>query len=388
LTAFHVRLPLRRVVRHASHARNASDNLIIRCQLADGTTGWGEGVPRDYVTGESVQSAMALLRESKVPNQIGSFDDFRNAVASAEQLRLAPVPGDDRGIRGNAARCAVEIAILDAFARHFHEPLSAVTRVLCEDLWQSRDSVRYSGVITSSDGIKLRLVAWAYRLFGFQQIKVKVGIPGQLDSKRLSAIRKHVGTGVQIRVDANAAWRSSESVDRIAELENSAIDCVEQPIPHADISALPGIRKRVSTPIMLDESLCGMEDARKAVQEGLCDRFNLRLSKCGGFIPTLRLAQFAQRNGIAFQLGCQVGESAILSAAGRHFATSVAKLTAVEGSYDRHLVREALGDRDLTFGRGGLAPALLGPGLGVGIDRAALGRVTVAQEQLFGRSSD
>ena len=130
LTAFHVRLPLRRVVRHASHARNASDNLIIRCQLADGTTGWGEGVPRDYVTGESVQSALALLRESNVPSQIGSFDDFRDAVASAEQLRLAPVPGDDRGIRGNAARCAVEIAILDAFARHFYEPLSSVTRIL------------------------------------------------------------------------------------------------------------------------------------------------------------------------------------------------------------------------------------------------------------------
>ena len=81
----------------------------------------------------------------------------------------------------------------------------------------------------------------------------------------------------------------------------------------------------------------------RAVARGECDLFNLRLSKCGGFIPTLRLAQFAKAHGLACQLGCQVGETAVLSAAGRHFAASVGGLRFLEGSYDRHLVREALG---------------------------------------------
>src|SRR5947209_601420 len=59
-------------------------------------------------------------------------------------------------------------------------------------------------------------------------------------------------------------------------------------------------------------------------------------------LPALRLAQFAKQQGIGYQLGCQVGETAILSAAGRHFAGSVADLKHAEGSYDRHLVRESL----------------------------------------------
>src|SRR5438045_7768492 len=105
-------------------------------------------------------------------------------------------------------------------------------------------------------------------------------------------------------------------------------------------------------PIMLDESLCCDVDAERAVRGGWCDLFNLRLSKCGGFIPTLRLAQLARRHGLNCQLGCQVGETAVLSAAGRHFAASVAGLRYLEGSYDRHLVREALGTSDLTFGWG------------------------------------
>ena len=90
----------------------------------------------------------------------------------------------------------------------------------------------------------------------------------------------------------------------------------------------------------------------RAVELGACDLFNLRLSKCGGFIPSLRLAQFARAHGLGCQLGCQVGETAILSAAGRHFAASVGGLRYVEGSYDRHMVREALGK-----GGGGLKVA-------------------------------
>jgi muconate cycloisomerase len=135
---------------------------------------------------------------------------------------------------------------------------------------------------------------------------------------------------------------------------------------------------------MLDESVCCKYDAELAVGRQLADLFNLRISKCGGFIPTLRLAQLVRRHSLGYQLGCQVGETALLSAAGRHFACSVAGLRFLEGSYDRHLVRERLGARDITFGWGGWAPALAGPGLGVTVDPRALKRVTVAEERLLG----
>ena len=73
-----------------------------------------------------------------------------------------------------------------------------------------------------------------------------------------------------------------------------------------------------------------------------------------------------------------------MSAAGRHFATSVADIRYLEGSYDRHLVREPLSKTDITFGRGGWARRLIGPGLGIEIDPEALDRVTVSKEKLIG----
>src|SRR5205807_1812902 len=144
-------------------------------------------------------------------------------------------------------RCALELAILDAYARHFQEPLSAVTRSIAPELCHSQPAVRYSGAITSSTGFKLRLVAWAYRLYGFRQVKVKVGIAGQDDLRRLRAVRRALGAGVQLRVDANEAWPAHEVVDRILELEPFGIECVEQPVSQADVAILSEIRGRIRT---------------------------------------------------------------------------------------------------------------------------------------------
>ncbi len=320
ITAFHVRIPLRKPIRHASHRRTETDNLLVRCILEDKTEGWGEGVPRDYVTGETIDSALALLRRSGLAAQREDCDDFAAAAAFAERLRLADVPGDDREIQGNAARCAVELAVLDAYGRRFGAAVSEVTRLLAPDLYQPQSKVQYSTAITSAKGFKLRLASWAMRLYGFRQLKVKVGITGQDDVERLRSIRKRVGPDMDLRVDANEAWPAAEAAQRIQSLEPFGIRSVEQPSPHEELTLLAEVRRQVRTPLMLDESLCGMVDAKRAVAVGACDLFNLRLSKCGGFIPTLRLAQFAKTTGLSCQLGCQVGETSVLSAAGRHFA--------------------------------------------------------------------
>lgn len=76
LTAFHVRIPLKHKVRHASHAREDTDSLIIRCELDNGVIGWGEGLPRPYVTGETIDNVWTLLAESDLPRQI--TDPFSN----------------------------------------------------------------------------------------------------------------------------------------------------------------------------------------------------------------------------------------------------------------------------------------------------------------------
>ncbi len=176
------------------------------------------------------------------------------------------------------------------------------------------------------------------RLYGFHQVKVKVGTKGQDDPRRLRALRWILGRRMDIRLDANEAWPASELVERVEPLRRFGPTALEQPVPHAQVDALAELRPRLGIPVMLDESLCGFPDALAAVTRRTADIFNVRISKCGGILASLRIIALARRSGLGVQLGCHPGETALLSAAGRHLAGRVAGLRYVEGSYDRHIL--------------------------------------------------
>lgn len=383
LVAYHVQLPLKRRIRHASFSRRSSDSFIVKCILDDGTEGWGEGLPRRYVTGETIESGFDMLRDTPLTGQLGAeFKSLEDLVALLDPFELWRPEVDPRECFGNAIRCAVELSILDAACRALGVPLSAVTAAYSTAAGIREDSaeVRYSAVITSTSRWKQRLMARLIRMYGFEQTKVKVGTGDIDDAAALQRMRRTFGRDMDIRIDANEAWTCRNLEQNLEPLLDHGISCVEQPVPHIDVNGLAEIRSRVMTPIMLDESLCSMRDARQAIECGTCDLFNIRLSKCGGFLRSLRLAAIANQAGLGYQLGCHVGESGILSAAGRHFATSVGGIRYLEGSYDRYLVKQRLTNENLTFGRGGVAPALVGPGLGVTVNREALNKVTFVEE--------
>ncbi|MGQ0633861.1 MAG: enolase C-terminal domain-like protein [Planctomycetaceae bacterium] len=383
LLARHVRIPLKKTVRHASHTRDETDSLIVCCRLDDGTLGWGEGLPRAYVTGETIDSAFEHLRQTDWRAALGGdCANLSAAIAACDAIKLAPIAGGTRDCFGNVVRCAVELSVLDAACRATGQPFSAVTALVPETLAirQAQSRVRYSGALTPDGSFRDWVSAWKLRLFHFAQGKIKVGVNGFDDVQSVSRLRRVMGPEFDIRIDANEAWRCDNLAERLAPLLPLRITAVEQPVPHEDIDGLAALRSHLGAPIMLDESLCSLSDARRAIERGTCDLFNIRLSKCGGYLTSLRLAALAHGAGLGYQLGCQVGETGILSAAGRHFASSVAGIRYLEGSFDRFLVRDRLTVEDITFGYGGWAPALVGPGLGVTIDQQALDRVTLREE--------
>jgi muconate cycloisomerase len=91
--------------------------------------------------------------------------------------------------------------------------------------------------------------------------------------------------------------------------------------------------------------------------------------------------EIGQQRGIAAQLGCQVGETAILSAAGRQFAMS-RKLLYLEGSYSNYILKEDIVNEPVEFGPGGVALPLAGYGLGININEEVLQRLAVIHEQI------
>jgi L-Ala-D/L-Glu epimerase len=385
MTLFKIAVPLKKVVRHASFTRSTSENLVVRVTLKDGTAGYGEGVPRSYVTGETIDSACAALERHDWARVMGRPADFEGVVARLSELTLPEIESDPRGMAGNAARCALELALLDAYGRKLGQPAGAaveLSRLEGLERFPAPRRVRYSAAITAESARGERISAIKIRVYGFHQVKVKVGADGQDDPRRLARLRTILGRRMDLRLDANEAWPAADLVEHVRPLLPFNPTVLEQPVAHAEVNLLAELRPRIGVPVMLDESLCGYPDARAAIERQTADFLNVRLSKCGGIIPSLRIIALARRFGLGVQLGCHPGETSLLSAAGRHIACRVAGLRFLEGSFDRHILAANLTQRDVTFGYGGRAKPLSGPGLGVEVDPAALEAMTVASREI------
>ena len=386
LKLFKVAVPLKKVVRHASFERSVSENLVVRVTLSDGVAGYGEGVPRSYVTGETLETTFAALEAQNWASMIGRPTSFAQVVERLGTLTLTEIESDPRGMFGNAARCALELAILDAYGRRFGESVGRavdLTNVGGLRRFPRPMRVRYSGAITAESPRAERISALKMRIYGFHQVKIKVGSQGQDDARRLEKMRWFLGRRIDVRLDAHEAWPASELLERVEPLRRFGPTALEQPVPHAEVRALAELRPRLGIPVMLDESLCGYPDALAAIEHDTADILNVRLSKCGGIIPSLRIIGLAERSGLGVQLGCHPGETSLLSAAGRQVASRLDGLRYVEGSYDRHILATNLTKQDLTFGYGGWARPLNGPGLGVEVDPAALDAMTLLAREIL-----
>lgn len=338
----------------------ATTNLVVRLVDEEGRAGYGEGIPRHYVTGEDPDVAIEACRRHFFPDLIGA-DLTEGEILQTLQGRF---PADILD-RTPAAACAVETALWDLASRR----LGVTAGKMLGGIRQ--ESVTYSAVIPLVPPHDLRKILGAIQHLGLNQIKVKVGRRSDVDW--MDQIRQTLGPEVRLRIDANGAWSAEEAVEKIGFLTRFGIEAVEQPVAKEDLDGLQYVTERVKPIILADESLCTADDARTLIERRAVGGFNLRLSKCGGPSRTMKLLRMAREAGLVCMLGCQVGELGVLSAAGRQFATAQPDLIYLEGSLTRFLVERDIIAEDLAFGPGGGAPALTGPGLGVNVlmDRLA-----------------
>lgn len=358
-------LPFRFAFGHALAKRRSSTNVFVKLRLSDGSVGFGEGVPREYVTGETIDSAVATLCDRYVPALLGREIAGPDAVATLlDEITDMAAPVDGRLVDG-AARCALELALLDAVGRSYHLPVAHWLGV------SQSPVVRYSAVIPFSSQRLLAIVAVLCRLAGIHDVKIKVGGDLQYDLRTLRLLRRILGPRADLRVDANCAWDADTALAAIGQMRRYGISGVEQPVPADDLDGLRRVTAAATEAIIVDESLRTPEEAADLAASHACTTFNIRVSKCGGLLQSARIARIAADAGITCIVGAQVGESAILSAAGRHLAAHIGARY-VEGSAGRLLLKKDISAARVLPGWGGRARPARGAGIGITVRDDAL----------------
>lgn len=300
-----MKLTFRPIELHLAHrwqiarTTGTTTNRVVVVELRDGqgTVGLGEAAPSKRYD-EDADTVLAFL--SRVDAGKLSFEDVPGSMAYLEGLAS-----------GNAAaKCAVNLALLDGAARRAGKP---VYDFLGLGFQEQRHVSSFTIGIDAPEVIRQK-VAEAVR---FPILKIKVGVPE--DRQNLRAVRD-VAPCKKLRVDANEGWKTKEEALAMIEwlAQDPHIEFVEQPMPAtAPIADWRWLKARSPLPLFADESYHTAADAERCAE--CFHGVNVKLVKTGGLSGGLEALRAARRLGLKTMLGCMI-ETSILISAGAHLA--------------------------------------------------------------------
>ncbi|MGO1286005.1 MAG: dipeptide epimerase [Brachybacterium sp.] len=308
------RAPLLRPFVTAARRTESVEYVVAEVELAGGTIGQGSAAETVAVTGESAETIAAALTG---PLR-AAVEGVTDSVAGLSDRVAAALEG------ATSAKAALEVALHDAWARAADRPLVELLGGRLED------GLMNDMTISLEDPEVMARHAREAVAAGEQILKIKLGHDIAADRERLSAV-VDAAPHARLRLDANQGWSPSQAIEIITGFEAAGlpIDLVEQPVAAANIEGLARVTAAVSLPIMADEAVWSVEDARRLVDTGACDLLNIKLSKTGGLRGALAIAEVAQSAGVECMLGAMM-EPRISITAAAHLAIAHPAITMID----------------------------------------------------------
>jgi L-Ala-D/L-Glu epimerase len=269
--------------------KDTIENVLITVELDNGIKGYGEAAPLEPINGENQSTVLATLNSIKhflVGKDVSAYRMISNHLKSAFWAQAT-------------ARCAVEMALVDAFTRSLDIPLfkffgGAVNRIETD----------YTIDIVAPEIARANAARLAGK--GYRVLKTKVGKSLTEDIDRILAIREGAPE-CGIVLDANQGFSPQEAAFFLEELEKIGIrpDLFEQPVLKSDLPGMKYVKDRTSIPIAADESVFTTADAINVVRTGCADVINIKLMK-SGIVEAIDIAAIARSANIKLMIGCML----------------------------------------------------------------------------------
>ena len=303
----------------AGRVTESVQNIFVEIQTSKDIKGIGSGAPSPDVTGEDFSAAYNKL-QSMAEKMIGWDTDNEDHVFERLQSDLKDFP---------ATRAAIDMAFFDLLTKSEKIPL-------LERLGKVHQSFPTSITIGVAPLEKTIKDAKNHLKQGFKILKLKIGENVDEDIDKVIALSELNSEGPLIRVDANQGY-SVEDLEKFYEkTRHLGLELIEQPLARNQIKEMLNFPLELRDICVADESLHSPADAIK-----LTDRirpfgiFNIKLMKCGGIYPALKIAKIAENEDIKLMWGC-MDESKISIAAALHaaLASSATEYLDLDGHFD------------------------------------------------------
>ncbi len=300
-----VNVPLEEPFRIAIGTKYSIENALVTIVLDNGIEGYGEAAPLEPINGENQATVLATLNSCVDFIKGKDITDYRAISATLRGVFWAQV----------TARCAIEMALLDAYAKVLNIPLYQFFGGA-----GNKAETDYTIDIVPPETAKANAMKLAKA--GYTVLKTKVGKKLTDDIDRLLAI-KEGAPACGITIDANQGYSPCEAVHFIEEMGKNGIRPIlfEQPVSRYDLLGMRFVKDHTSIPIAADESVFTSADAINVVRAGCADYINIKLMK-SGIIEAMDIAAIARSANIKLMIGCML-ETKLALGCSVHFAAGM-----------------------------------------------------------------
>lgn len=332
-----VNIPFTFSYSHHLAKRSFTDSVILSLIDEHGRISYGECTPREYVTGETVNSVIADLKPFlKISLQIfdGKFESVEASLNHIPENR-------------NAMRCLIESALISSLCQNKN-----IFKLF--DINEERKLI-YTAPLSTGSVAKSEEFLKMYSLLKMKRVKLKVSEHLDDNIERIKLTKKYLGDDVDIRMDGNEIWNFEESKKQLPAILDLGVNCFEQLYPKNDRDSCKKAFKEWGNrcSFIVDESMTTLTDLENLTHSDYIQGANLKISKNGGLLQTLKFAKSLDAAGKSVRLGCHVGESSYLSLLGIVFNCIFTKSKDVEGCYGDYLLKWDLFQPSLKFKIGG-----------------------------------
>ncbi|MDP9373147.1 MAG: mandelate racemase/muconate lactonizing enzyme family protein [Chloroflexota bacterium] len=284
-TAYH-RLPLE-PMGDAGHGAIDSEELITLKLHAGGAVGHGYA----YTIGRGGRAIQALIEHDLAPLLRGQDAERVEALWDLMWRRLLYV---GRGGLASFAIAAVDIALWDLRGLREGRPLYALAGGVARDLPAYGSGVDQPKPL---DGLLRHVEGFLER--GLPGVKVKIGRPDpREDGERVAAVRRLIGDGVDLMLDANMTWTADEALARGRRLEEHNPFWFEEPTVPEDVAGHAALAGALRVPIAVGESLHAPDEFRRYVEARAVEVLQIDPVTNGGITASLRALALADDAGL------------------------------------------------------------------------------------------
>ena len=301
--AFPVSLPLKKPFTIALGTMTHSPHAVVRITTEEGIVGYGEASTWHVVYGYDQHELVWATEQYLGPAVMGMDVTDMEAIL----IRMNTVLP-----KNLMAKAGVEIACQDARAKALGIPLY---RIFGGALKKPVEVIEVVDIVPFEEAAKM---AVQYVKDGFRCIKIKIGLHPKARPNRISRGPVRY-TRATIRIAAQTAMKACQA------MEKYDLQWIEQPLPDWDLEGLAMLAEALWTPIAVDESIYTLQDVYKVARAKAADVINIKVAKCGGINPSLKIAHAAASVGIPCFLGGCI-ETGVGTAAALHFGACAPNL--------------------------------------------------------------